>query len=244
MQAGEALRPAWRRRPAGAAPAKIVAHILALAVLGLPLLTSSPALAQTGETRGGAGGRFDFYVLALSWSPGFCELGAGADDRAQCAKDSGLSFVVHGLWPQNEQGYPTFCQPTERFPSRDAVAGVADLYPDEGLARYEWRKHGTCSGDGPAAYFRAVRQARDRVRVPESFTGLRSPARSMPLEIERAFADANPGLRPEMMSVSCRRGILQEVRLCLTRDLRGFRACPEIDRDGCRAGQVTIPPVR
>ena len=231
MQAGEALRAAWRRRLAGAA-------------LVLPLLISTAVLAQNGETRGGASGRFDFYVLALSWSPGFCELEASTNDRAQCAKDSGLSFVVHGLWPQNEQGYPTFCQPTERFPSRDTVTGVADLYPDEGLARYEWRKHGTCSGDPPAAYFRAVRQARDRVRIPESFTGLRTVSKAMPLEIERAFADANPGLRPEMMSVSCRRAILQEVRICLSRDLRSFRACPEIDRDGCRAGQIGIPPIR
>jgi ribonuclease T2 len=210
----------------------------------LSILSSLPVFAQNGETRGGPAGRFDFYVLALSWSPGFCEIGAGADERSQCTKDSGLRFVVHGLWPQNEHGYPTFCEPSGRFPSRDIIEGTAGLYPDDGLARYQWRKHGTCSGEAPSGYFRAVRQASDKIRIPESFTSLNAASRAMPLEIERAFAQANPGLRPDMMSVSCRRGILQEVRICLSRDLRGFQACPEIDRDGCRAGQVSIPPVR
>jgi hypothetical protein len=26
--------------------------------------------------------------------------------------------------------------------------------------------------------------------------------------------------------------------------LRGFRAGPEVDRDGCRAGEIAVPPVR
>jgi ribonuclease T2 len=55
-------------------------------------------------------GQFDFYVLALSWSPGFCE-NSGSRSR-QCDSGRGLGFVTHGLWPQNEQGYPSFCEPS------------------------------------------------------------------------------------------------------------------------------------
>jgi ribonuclease T2 len=82
------------------------------------------------------------------------------------------------------------------------------------------------------------------VRIPESFKGLDSRSRVLPSEIEQAFLNANPGLRPDMISVSCGRRILQEVRICLDKDLRGFRQCPEVDRDGCRAGEITVPPVR
>jgi ribonuclease T2 len=225
-----------------AGPALILAKRLAGLLVWLSLLASSPGFAQSDETRGGPAGRFDFYVLALSWSPGFCALTSDADEKAQCSGGQGLTFVVHGLWPQNEQGYPTFCRPSDRIPLRGNVAEASDLYPDDRLARYQWRKHGSCSGESPAAYFRAVRQARDRVRIPDSLARMPVGTRAMPLEIERAFTEANPGLRPDMMSVSCRRETLQEVRICLSRDLRGFRSCPEIDRNGCRAGQISIPP--
>jgi len=66
----------------------------------------------------------------------------------------------------------------------------------------------------------------------------------LPSEIERAFVSVNPGLRPDMISVSCGRRIFQEVRICLTRDLRGFRSCTEIDREGCRAGEIAVPALR
>jgi ribonuclease T2 len=46
------------------------------------------------------------------------------------------------------------------------------------------------------------------------------------------------------MAVQCGRRIFQEVRICLDKDLRGFRACPEVDRDGCRAGVISVPAVR
>ncbi len=203
------------------------------------LLAATPAGA---EPRGSEPGAFDFYVLALSWSPGFCALEGDRKERDQCAPGAGLGFVVHGLWPQNERGYPTSCG-AERSPSRIAMDEARRVYPSEGLARHQWRKHGTCSGLDPAAYFRAAGGARDRVAIPDRFRDLRS-GQSMPaIEIERAFTAANPGLRPDMMAVSCRRGVLQEVRICLDRTLKGFRACREVDEGGCR-GEVRLEPIR
>ncbi|HWG04669.1 MAG TPA: ribonuclease T, partial [Beijerinckiaceae bacterium] len=58
----------------------------------------------------------------------------------------------------------------------------------------------------------------------------------------RAFFDANPRLRPGMMAVACRRNVLEEVRICLTKDLRGFRGCPEVVRASCRSQQISVPP--
>ncbi|WP_245410939.1 ribonuclease T2 [Microvirga flavescens] len=214
------------------------------ALFGALLALASPAFAQDLEQRGAPAGQFDFYVLALSWSPGFCELSGGAKKRDQCNSGRGLSFVVHGLWPQNEQDYPVFCEPSGRFVPRMALEEAQGVFPEEGLARYEWRKHGTCSGVSPSEYFRLVRQARDRVRIPESFTKVTSDVKTMPMEIERVFMEANPGLRQDMMAVSCKRRVLEEVRICLDRDLRQFRQCPGVDRAGCRYGDVVIPALR
>jgi ribonuclease T2 len=211
---------------------------------GALILAGGETLAEgPRESRGAPAGQFDFYVLALSWSPGFCEAGGSARGRGQCEPGRRLGFVVHGLWPQYEEGYPSFCEPGGRSPSRPALEEAQGLFPDEDLARYQWRKHGTCSGASPAEYFRAVRRAREMVRVPERLERPATSAKVLALEIERAFAEANPGLRPEMMAVACGRRVFQEIRICLSKDLRGFRACPEVDRDGCRAGEITVNAV-
>lgn len=216
---------------------KLAAAALAAA---LPFLSSASAQ----ERRGGPPGTFDFYVLALSWSPGFCALEGDRKNRSQCQAGSGTGFTVHGLWPQFEQGWPVACEPAASTPSRIALEQARGVFPEEGLARHQWRRHGTCSGLSPTDYFRAARQARDRVVIPEAFREPKQAQRWTPLDLERGFAAANPGLRPDMMSVVCRRGVLQEVRICLEKDLRNFRACPQVDRSGCRFGELDVNSVR
>lgn len=213
---------------------------LAVATLTWLCLASSSQAQGFGQ-RGGAPGDFDFYVLALSWSPGFCELdGDRSRNREQCADGNGLRFVVHGLWPQYERGYPSDCGFSGGSPSRMAMVEAEGVYPTEGLARYEWRKHGTCTGSSPADYFRDVRRARDKVVIPSALAKSESDQSWTVLDLERAFVDANPGLRTDMMSVTCKRGVLQEVRICLSKDLRGFRTCQQVDRSGCRARNFTV----
>jgi ribonuclease T2 len=213
--------------------------------LAAALLCASGAGAQDyGGFRGGdRPGSFDFYVLALSWSPTYCETAARPDQR-QCAPGRDLGFVVHGLWPQYERGYPQNCSAVERQPTRQAMEIAGEVYPSEGLARYEWRKHGTCSGLDPAAYFRATREARAAVTIPEAFQGGGPEKRLAPIEIARLFVAANRGLRPDMMQVACARDALQEVRICLAKDLRGFTPCPELARQNCRAREVTVGAAR
>lgn len=208
-------------------------------------LFAGPTQAQGRNERGGAPGDFDFYVLALSWSPGFCELDGGRErNREQCADGSGLRFVVHGLWPQNERGYPTECGPAGRTPSRIALDNAKGLFPSEGLARYEWRKHGTCSGSSPSDYFADVRRAREKIVIPPQLAKAERDQNWTAIDIERAFVAANPGLRTDMMSVSCKREVMQEVRICFTKDLRNFRTCQEVDRSGCRAREITVKAPR
>ncbi|MFO1147313.1 MAG: ribonuclease T2 [Alsobacter sp.] len=207
-------------------------------------IASTPVFAQN-ERRGAAAGDFDFYVLALSWSPGFCSVGGG-DDKGldQCRNGSGLGFVVHGLWPQYDRGFPSECSPANRTPSRIALESAKGVFPDEGLARYEWRKHGTCSGKSPTDYFADVRAARDSVVIPKALVSPPVDQTFAPLDLERAFAAANPGLRPDMMAVDCRSSTLEEVRICFSKDLRSFQTCPEVNRRGCRTRDMKVPAVR
>lgn len=189
----------------------------------------------------GANGDFDFYVLSLSWSPGFCEEGGAARSSNQCEAGSGRGFVTHGLWPQYEHGFPSDCRgPTS--PSHVALERAAGVYPDEGLARHEWRKHGTCSGKSPGDYFSDVKRAKESVTIPPSFQKLSQSRTFSPIEVQRAFIAANPRLRPGMSAVTCRRGVLQEVRICFSKDLREFRACPEVARQACRTREIVVPP--
>ncbi|MFN3481512.1 ribonuclease T2 family protein [Rhabdaerophilum calidifontis] len=205
---------------------------------------ASAAAAEPREDRGAPAGRFDFYVVSLSWSATYCALTGERRGDTQCAPGRNPGFVLHGLWPQYERGYPAYCRPEGRSPSRAAMEIAERVYPSSGLARHEWRKHGTCSGESPGGYFEASAAARARIRVPEALAAPREDRRWGVIEIERAFAEANPGLRPDMMAVTCTRGQIEEIRLCLTRDLRAFRACEEVDRDSCRARDVLVPAAR
>ncbi|HUB64564.1 MAG TPA: ribonuclease T2 [Methylocella sp.] len=203
----------------------------------LPLLK---VLSRSGP---GTPGDFDFYVLSLSWSSGFCETPAGARARGQCDPGANLGFVVHGLWPQYEHGYPSDCGPAARFPSRIALESAQGLYPSEGLARHEWQKHGTCSGKSPTDYYADVRRARAAIVIPAPFAAPKDEQTWTPVDIARAFIAANPRLRPGMLGIACTSGVLQEVRICLSKDLRDYHACPEISREGCHGGNVSVPPV-
>lgn len=201
---------------------------------------------ETFRSRGGASvapGDFDFYVLALSWSAGFCELQGRDRGRQQCEPGAALGFVVHGLWPQNERGSPSDCPTGTRNPSRIALDSVRGLFPDEGLARYQWRKHGSCSGRSPTDYFADVRRARAAIEVPAQFKEVREPLQIAPADVLRAFTQANARLRPGMLAVSCPKGVLQEVRICMTKDLRDFRPCPEVANRSCRGRTIMVPPI-
>jgi ribonuclease T2 len=184
---------------------------------------------------GGVAGNFDFYVLALSWSPATC------NDRAECALARG--FVVHGLWPEYEHGYPDYC-PSDHPRDLDAaaIAAIGDLIPDPSLAAHEWVKHGLCSGLGQQRYFALVKAAAARVTIPPAFAD-GAPARLSPRAVEQAFVEANPGLATGGLSVQCRRGQLTEIRVCLTKDL-AFRPCAEVDADSCHARSLAVPAPR
>jgi ribonuclease T2 len=214
-------------------------------------LLATAALAAAGtaaaqDRRQNAPGEFDFYVLSLSWSPSFCEAaserGNSGRSQAQCGGRP-FSFVVHGLWPQYERGFPDYCQrPSPRL-DRNIMMSMLDLMPAPGLIFAEWDKHGTCSGLSAKSYFETIRKARSAVKIPPEYLELSETKTAAPAEIEDAFIKVNPGLSNSAIAVTCDRTRLSEVRICMSKDLQ-FRACEETDRRACRREQVVMPPLR
>ncbi len=202
-------------------------------------------LADAQDRRQNEPGKFDFYVLSLSWSPSFCAANAerGVDRSDPQCGPRPFSFVVHGMWPQYEKGFPEFCQvPSPRLP-RNIVSSMLDLMPSPRLVFHEWDRHGTCSGLSSGAFFDTVRKARAVVKIPPQFIDLRSPLTVTPDEVEDAFVKANPGLTRDGIAVTCGGRRLDEVRICLSRDLK-FRDCPETNGRSCRRDRLVMPPVR
>lgn len=217
-----------------AAAAAVIAFLLALAA-ALPVRA------------GGAPGVFDYYVLSLSWSPSYCAGESRGSTSPQCSGARPYAFVLHGLWPQYESGWPESC-PTgnkPRVPGR-LVSAMLDIMPARGLVNHQYRKHGTCSGLGPDAYFRTARRAFESISIPARYLSPRKPVTVSPREVEDDFIKANRGLRPDMISIACGRGNrLREVRICLTRELTP-RPCG-INEDQaklCRIDKIVLPPVR
>jgi ribonuclease T2 len=220
----------------------VVRYLLVAAIIGI----ATPLTASAQDRRQNAPGEFDYYVLSLSWSPSFCEEASerGNSGRSQQIQCGGrpYSFVVHGLWPQYEHGFPEYCE-RDSWLERNIMTSMLDLMPAPGLIFNEWKKHGTCSGLGARTYFDTVRKARAAVKIPPEFINLSDPKTVSPADVEEAFVKVNPGLSADAIAVTCNRTRLSEVRICMNKDLQ-FRGCEEIDRRACRRDQVTMPPVR
>jgi ribonuclease T2 len=204
--------------------------------------TARPAVSQRAS-RVAEGSGFDFYVLSLSWSPSYCEAEGAEANRQQCGSARPYAFVVHGLWPQFERGYPQNCGTDERTVSDRRLGGLYDIMPSAGLIRHEWQTHGSCSGLSQGDYFDVLRTAREKVVIPSQFRRLDAYRTLAPGEAEAAFLEVNPGLPRDGIAVTCDRRLLREVRICMTKQL-AFRGCPEIDRRACRRQTVVMPPVR
>ena len=147
-----------------------------------------------------------------------------------------MPLTVHGLWPNRERVsvnlQPQYCagpplgrlSPALREKLAHVMPGVAD-----GLERYEWRRHGTCSGLTPEAYFSAV------VRLAEQADATIGAAlrdggmlgHEMKVDDLIAAVAAKDASLAAAMVVSCRfpredggssRAYVQEIRLVLSKD--------------------------
>jgi ribonuclease T2 len=216
----------------------VLFRLLLSVIASLFLLSPAPLTAE-GERPGD----FDYYVMALSWSPNWCALEGDARGSPQCRKDSGHGWTLHGLWPQYHQGWPSYCRTTEPQPTPAMTQAMSDIMGTSGLAWHQWRKHGVCSGLSARGYFELSRQAYDSITRPAIFRRLDKPVRLPARLIEEAFLKENPELEPDMFTVTCRDGRIQEARICLSKTLDPVLCGRDVLRD-CTLQDALFDPLR
>ncbi len=204
--------------------------------LAVLMALASPALAE-----GERAGDFDYFVLALSWQPNWCAREGDARDAPTCAPEADAGWTVHGLWPQYETGWPSYCDTGMRDPTRDETAAEADIFGSAGSAWYQWKKHGRCAGLPPEDYFATVRRAYEGVTRPDVFRRLQEAVRLPARVVEEAFLEANPDLAPDMLTITCTSGQIQEARLCLTQGLEPRTCGADVVRDCSDSGALLYP---
>ncbi|MFN4130806.1 MAG: ribonuclease T2 family protein [Paracoccaceae bacterium] len=208
--------------------------------LAVALICASGGLARAEGERAG---EFDYYVLALSWSANWCAMEGDARRDPQCDRGRGTTFVLHGLWPQYESGWPSYCRTGAADPSRSDTAAVADVFGGAGAAFYQWKKHGRCAGLPARDYYALARTAFHSVKISPVFAQINTDLKVPAQVIEGAFLEANPGLTRDQVTVTCRSGMIQEVRICLTHDLEPRRCGADVIRD-CTLQDAALNAVR
>jgi ribonuclease T2 len=188
-------------------------------------------------------GVFDYYVLVLGWSPTYCLIEGRLRRDTQCDAKTPHDFVLHGLWPQYDKGWPKDCYAGRRpwVPS-EVIDAMRDIMPSKNLIIHEYATHGTCAGLTPEQYYDAARALYDKVSLPPEFSDPERRRDLSPESVEREFLAANPWLSADMIAVTCRRDALLDIRVCFDRDLRP-RKCGanEDQRRLCRAGTINVP---
>ncbi len=208
------------------------------------ILFSLAVASLAAQPRRTTPGKFDFYVLSLSWSPDYCASPAGVRDRFQCAGPRKYGFVVHGLWPQFERGWPQDCTTDPLNLPGPLKKDILEIMPSERLMNHEWRKHGTCSGLTPQQYFEGILSSWANVRIPPELKSLTAAeVEFSPADLERKFLAANPGLKQNMLAVDCTGRFLKEVQVCFDKNLK-FRACSAQVERGCTLSKIIVRPIR
>lgn len=202
--------------------------ILSAVLITIALLFCTPSRAQQA-------GKFDYYVLNMSWSPEYCHSHQGSEE---CSKHLGL--IVHGLWPQydGQNGGPENCgdQPGPSDPN-----SLLDILPTISLIQHEWTTHGTCSGLGADNYFALMRKIFTGFHVPPQ---LDHPTRQFIIRaatLKQDIEQANPDLNDSELALTCTGQYLKEVELCVTKD--GIpQPCSGLRQ--CTAPSLRVPPVQ
>ncbi|MBY6140785.1 ribonuclease T2 [Leisingera daeponensis] len=210
-------------------------------LLGLAAVLTGFATLAAAE--GEPAGEFDYYVLALSWSPNWCALEGDARNADQCDARHDYGWTLHGLWPQYHRGWPSYCRSAEAPPSRAMSRQMADIMGSAGLAWHQWKKHGTCSGLSARQYYTLMREAFTGVTRPAIFRKLDKPVTLPASVVEEAFLKENPALSRDSLTITCREGAIQEARICLSKSLNPVPCGRDVIKD-CTLNDARFAPVR
>lgn len=209
----------------------------------LAILLAATLFTPAAHADGTRAGDFDYYVLSLSWSPTWCAIEGDARGADQCDARHDYGWILHGLWPQFEADYPSYCNTSARSPSRGETNAMVDVMASGGLAWHQWKKHGRCSGLTSQEYFAAARAAYNAVVRPPVLRKLDHTVRLPAQVIEEAFLQSNPAWSADMITITCKQGRIQEARLCLTKGMEPRTCGADVVRD-CAMADALFDPIR
>ncbi len=195
------------------------------------------------RAEGKVAGVFDYFVLSLSWSPNWCALEGDARNSPQCDKAEDFGWIMHGLWPQFHRGFPSYCRTAERSPTRQQTADMTDIMGTAGLAWHQWKKHGSCTGMAAQQYYATSRAAYEKIVRPPVFRKIKSDVKLPASVVEDAFLKANPAFEKDGVTITCKSGYIQEVRICLSKDLDPVPCGRDVVKD-CTLDQALFTPIR
>lgn len=214
--------------------------LLAGVLAGYAVLQQVPASSDSNADQGRP---WEYFVLAISWTPSWCVQTGDARDDARCADGAGAGWLVHGLWPQNSDGsWPEYCDTVQAAPRPEQISAMIDIMGSEGLALHQWRKHGTCTGESAEGYFALMRRAFEAMRMPSDADMTQS--RVSPMLVLEQIMRKNPGLKRDMAVVTCQGGNLQEIRVCLMPSLAPRSCDDRLLARSCRSANVSVPAIR
>lgn len=160
----------------------------------------------------------DYYTLAISLTPAFCDENPKWRSSVQCRER--LPLAVHGLWPERRQGRaPEHCPGPELALSPGLEKNLRGTMPDRGLRQYQWKKHGRCSGLAPEAYFAMIDREFMELKWPSQLT---PRGRDHIVERDLVLGELrrlNPGFPARGIVLRCEKDgrppLLSEIRFCL-----------------------------
>lgn len=188
-----------------------------------------------GSAAGHTAGNFDYYKLALSYSPEFC-IASENYNQPQCK----MSWIVHGLWPQYQRGYPSNCKVDPAKVDAINKADIKSYMPSDFLIKHEWKKHGTCSGLSRSGYFDLTEKLWSGLTLPTFAEGAYTVQ-----QIRQKIVQSNPSLSADMIELACDDNsrkpqssdyTLDEIRICYSRQgefmpcIEREKSCQVIDR--------------
>ncbi|SDO74684.1 ribonuclease T2 [Filomicrobium insigne] len=227
--------------------------LLSALILATCLSATAEAQRQTYEsnrTRQDRPGDFDYYALVLSWSPTYCADRTGDRYERQCDIRAArpYAFVLHGLWPQHNRGYPERCWTRDKpWVPKPVIDQMLDIMPSPALVIHEYKKHGTCSGLDARGYYDLSRRMFESIKIPARYIQPMEAQLVSPDDLIDEFVAANPGMKHDMLAISCRGAgnRLREVRICFSKS-GSLRPCGanENQHRMCRAQRMYVPPVR
>ena len=185
-------------------------------------------------------------ILAVSWQKSFC---ISHKNKRECrsldSRDFAWEhFTLHGLWPQPRSKQN--CSNHMKRLSNDLWGELKEKMPGvvSGLAKHEWRKHGSCYGKSEEKYFRDALKLLDSVnssRIRDFFvaySGSTITKQELNQVIKKSFG--NVARKVQMV---CKGGYITELRFSIKGDvyhdsLEKLLKSAKPLRGGCQKGRV------